>query len=180
MPTCRLRPCPAGSSPLGPRDSAACGHRGHHGLRAAPSFIARERTFSLAQAPVPGWGPQAEAAALRGWEPPERLSTWNLATDNVDAAWGLLASAARRFLAARQGSVDVLRPEGINHGFVKQAFSPQVGREGEALTLSLAAQPRVIRQADGALLLWPPGLVVAPPESPGRWFQARERLCEER
>ena len=94
--------------------------------------------------------------AMQCWHSQENTYAHLLSRSDLDGAWVRLAPAAGKFLAARQGSVDGLRPGGISCGFLKQAFAPQVGRQGEALTAALAAQQRVIRQAEGALLLWPP------------------------
>ena len=138
-----------------------------------PPYRARERAPSLAKEPALGWGPACSNVALQGWSSQVNTFFHLLDRHDVDGAWTLLAMAARRFLAARQGSAATLRPDGINYGFAKQAFSPHVGREGEAFTQALSAQQRVIRLAEGALKLWPLASPEAPPSSFWRRREAR-------
>ena len=112
-----------------------------------PPYLARERALSLASAPIASWGPAAVAAALGPWRREEPKFQHLLASGDLDSAWSCLASAARDFLSLRQGSLAAKRSALTSGGFVKQAFAPKVGRDGEALTKLLSAQLLILNLA---------------------------------
>jgi len=132
-------------------------------LAAPPAYLCRLRPLSLAAAAAADWGPVrvAESLAAR-WEPVSGSFRAALAAGDLDAAWPLLSRAAGGVLSDRMGASVPPRAGAPAAGVWREAFAPRAGRDGDALTLSLARELRVLRQAEQALRAWPCGPGAAP------------------